>query len=90
MNYFWTLTPKQFQKHIKVFNTKEKQRAEEIDIFNHILGQYISYAFNDPAKYPKKPFLMQKKTEKKVMTAEEMERQARINTIKMGGKINDS
>lgn len=53
-----------------------------------MLGQYIAYAFNDPKHYPNKPFMnKEKNTELKPMTDEEMERQARRNTIKMGGVI---
>ena len=54
-----------------------------------MLGKYIAYAFNDPKKYPSKPFL-ENDTDLKPMTDDEMELQARRNTIKMGGVINDS
>ena len=52
-----------------------------------MLGQYVAYAFNDPKHYPKHPFTTE---ELKPMSDEEMEKQARRNTIKMGGVINDS
>lgn len=85
--YFWSLNPKQWAKHIKVYGEKEEQRLKEIDTFNFILGKYVAFAVNDPRHYPSKPF-----TEKtpllEPMTDEEMERQARRNTIKMGGVIN--
>ena len=89
LHYFWSLNPKQWAKHIKVFNQKESQRLKEKDVFNYMLGKYVAYAFNNPQKYPDKPFL-ENDTDLKPMTDEEMEKQARRNTIKMGGVINDS
>lgn len=89
LHYFWSLNPKQYAKHIEVFNKKEQLRLKEIDLFNYLLGKYIAFAFNDPKKYPSKPFL-ENNTDLKPMTDEEMEKQARRNTIKMGGVINDS
>ena len=89
LHYFWTLNPKQFAKHVKVFNEKEQERLKEKDLFNFMLGKYIAFASNDPKKYPSKPFL-ENDTDLKPMTDEEMEKQARRNTIKMGGVINDS
>ena len=89
LHYFWTLNPKQFAKHVKVFNEKEQERLKEKDLFNFMLGKYIAFASNDPKKYPSKPFL-ENDTDLKPMTDEEMEKQARRNTIKMGGVIVDS
>lgn len=89
LHYFWSLNPKQWAKHIKVFNEREQQRLKEKDLFNYMLGKYVAYAFNDPKHYPSKPFT-DKDTDLKPMTDEEMEKQARRNTIKMGGVINDS
>ena len=89
LNYYWSLNPKQWAKHIKVFNEKEQLRLKEKDLFNYMLGKYIGYAFNDPKNYPDKPFTEQT-TQLEPMTDEEMEKQARRNTIKMGGVINDS
>ena len=86
LHYFWSLTPKQFEKHVKVFKQKEDNRFKEIDLFNYILGKYIAYAVNDPKHYPSKPYT-QKDTDLKPMSDEEMEKQARRNTIKMGGVI---
>ena len=88
LHYFWSLNPKQYAKHVETFNKKEQLRLQEIDMFNFMLGKYIAYAFNDPKKYPSKPFL-DTNTDLKPMTDEEMEKQARRNTIKMGGVIND-
>ena len=89
LHYFWSLNPKQWAKHIKTYNEKEKQRLKEKDLFNYILGKYVMYAFNDPKHYPSKPFT-EKDTDLKPMTDEEMEKQARRNTIKMGGVIIDN
>ena len=86
LNYFWTLTPKQWAKYVKVFNEKEKLRIKEMDMLNYTLGKYIAIGINDPKHYPNKPF-SEKDTDLKAMTDEEMERQARRNTIKMGGVI---
>ena len=86
LHYFWTLTPKQWEKYVKVFNEKEKQRVKEVDTLNYLLGKYVAYGVNDPKHYPSKPFT-EKDTDLKPMTDEEMERQARRNTIKMGGVI---
>lgn len=88
LNYFWSLDVKQYSKHIKAFNRKEKDRIKQLDELNYSLGQYISFAFNDPKNYPRKPFTDKNNdTELKPMTDEEMEKQARRNTIKMGGVI---
>lgn len=89
LHYFWSLNPKQWAKHVNAFNEHEKQRLKEKDLFNFMLGKYVAYAFNDPKRYPSKPFT-EKDTDLKPMTDEEMERQARRNTIKMGGVIVDS
>lgn len=86
LHYFWSLTPKQWEKYVKVFNEKEKQRLKEVDTLNYLLGKYVAYGVNDPKHYPSKPFT-EKDTDLKPMTDEEMERQARRNTIKMGGVI---
>ena len=55
---------------------------------NFLLGKYIAWAFNDPKNYPMKPFLQQsKKDELLPMTESEMEKQAKYNTVMMGGVI---
>lgn len=89
LHYFWSLTPKQWGKYVKCYNEKEIERLKEIDTMNYLLGKYIGWAVNDPKHYPSKPFT-EKNTDLKPMSDEDMERQARRNTIKMGGVINDS
>lgn len=89
LDYYWRLNPKQWAKHVKVFNQREQQRIKEKDMFNWMLGKYVAYAFNNPKHYPSKPFA-ENDTDLKPMTDVEMERQARRNTIKMGGVIVDS
>lgn len=89
LHYYWSLNPKQYAKHIEVFNKKEQLRLKEKDLFNYMLGKYVAFAFNSPKDYPSKPFTEQD-TDLKPMTDEEMEKQARRNTIKMGGVIVDS
>lgn len=86
LHYFWSLNPKQWTKYVKVFNEKEEQRVKEADTFNYLLGKYVAYGVNDPKHYPKKPFT-EKNTNLKTMSDEEMEKQARRNTIIMGGVI---
>lgn len=86
LHYFWSLNPKQWEKYVKVFNEKEKQRLKEIDTLNYVLGKYVAFGVNDPKHYPSKPF-SENDTDLKPMTDEEMERQARRNTIKIGGVI---
>lgn len=91
LDYFWSLDVKQYAKHVRIFNEKEKNRVEEKDKLNHILAVYISYAVNDPKHFPKEPFLSEKKPKKVVyMNGDEMEKMARLNTIRQGGVINDT
>lgn len=90
LNYFWTLTPSQFMKHLRVYNKKQKEKQKEKDSFYHLLGKYVSWAVHDPKHYPKSPFLSQKEEVKTCTSVDEMERNARLNTIKLGGVINDS
>ena len=42
------------------------------DRLNYELGIYLSYAFNNPKKYPKKPFHYKEITSKRIMTDEEI------------------
>lgn len=86
LDYFWRLNPKQWAKYVEIYNEKEKNRVKEIDMLNYMLGKYIGWAVNDPKHYPKKAFL-DEGMELKPMSNEEMEKQARRNTIKMGGEI---
>lgn len=89
LNYFWSLNPKQWSKHVNVFAKKDKMRINEIDTLNYVLGKYVGFAINNPKNYPKKPF-SDSEVNSEIMTDAEMEKQARRNTIKMGGVINDS
>lgn len=87
LHYFWSLTPNQYSKYVENYRKKEKDRLQEKDYLNHLLGQYISYAFNSPKEYPKKPYLYEEKQVQKDMSLSEMERQVINNTIMMGGVI---
>lgn len=91
LDYFWKLNPKQYAKHCKIYLKKEEHYFQTQDVLNHILGQYIGVAFNNPKEYPKKP-LLDKITEKKKtpQTLEDMERIALQNTLMMGGVVNNS
>lgn len=74
-------------EHLK----NEKAKVRQSDLLNHILGSYIAIGVNDPKKYPDKPRLAENNNgDLPEMTDDEMERQARRNTIRMGGTINDS
>jgi len=85
---YWNLTPTQFRKYLKIYNEKEKERAREADALNHNLGIYIAIAFNNPKRYPKRPFMYEKEIEeKKVMTAEEMLNILKRKTLILGGDI---
>lgn len=90
LNYFWSLNVKQYAKHIRAYNQKQKERYREVDYMNFMLGKYISFAVNEPSKYPTKPFLDEAEEKHTEMTVSEMERQAKINTVLMGGVINDT
>ncbi len=87
LHYFWSLNPSQFNKYIKVYNEKQLEKFKEKDLLNFMLGKYVAFAFNDPKGYPKKPFT-EEDNKPKSMMADEMEKQARQNTILMGGVIN--
>lgn len=84
MEEYWNLNPNQFQKYINVYKSKTEHELQEKDYLNYLLGHYITYSFNNPKKYPKKPFLS--KLTKKNMTDEDMEREAWKTTILMGGE----
>ena len=86
LHYFWSLDVKQYAKHVRIYNQKEKERLKEQDYMNHLLGKYISFAVNEPSQYPNKPFLAEEEKHTD-MTVSEMERQAKINTVLLGGVI---
>lgn len=88
LHYYWSLDVKQFQKHIRVYNEKEKERVQEKDKLNHILASYIGFAVNDPKHFPKEPCLAPKRNI--LMDDNEMELMAKRNTLRQGGVINDS
>lgn len=90
LHYFWSLTPKQYEKHIKAYYEKEKERVIEKDMLNHLLGKYVAIAFNDPKNYPKKSFLSDEIINNNTMTDNDMEKMAKYNTLRMGGVINDN
>ncbi len=86
LHYFWTLTPNQWMKYIKVYNDKLDFERKQQDLLNYWLGSYVGIAVNNPKKYPKKPYTL---TNQKLedMDDDELEKQGRRNTIKMGGVI---
>lgn len=88
LEYYWNLTPKQYAKHQSAYLKIQEDEIKKADTLNWSLGQYIAFAFNDPKKYPKKPFTDKK--EQDVQTPEEMEMAAMIITAQLGGEINGS
>ena len=61
------------------------------DSLNYLLGKYISFAFNDVKHYPKKPFLENvPNTEQSDMDGDTMEKMARLNVLKLGGRIKNN
>ena len=92
LHYFWSLTPKQYAKHCKAYLKKDEQNARLQDRLNYVLGKYIGFAVNNPKEYPQKPALdiVEEQKEQPPQTADDMEKIARLNTLFMGGVINDS
>lgn len=62
-----------------------------MDQNNYNLGHYLKFAFNDPSKYPKKPFFESITNEKPKLSApmsdEDMEKMMIRNTKLLGGKF---
>jgi hypothetical protein len=85
MAEYWTLTPNQYIKCRKAFNERERYDMEVVDTLNYFLGQYITYGFHNPKKMPKKPYTH--KTTLKPMTDSQMEKQARMITMALGGEV---
>lgn len=71
-----------------MFVKREEVRHQEIDISNHRLGIYLSWAFNDPSKYPKKPMFSNiKEVEvEKVQSVESMKQVFKSIASRLGGK----
>jgi hypothetical protein len=86
---YWDMLPVDYRKYLELYENREKQRSRETDALNWILGRYIAYAFNDPKKYPKKPYLYEEeKTQPgRVMTSEEMDRRIRAWNRALGGSV---
>lgn len=61
---YWTEPPRYFNKRLEAWEKREEQRAQEADVNNYNLGIYMSYAFNNPKKYPKRPFLSKDNSKK--------------------------
>lgn len=85
------MTPKIYNLYREEYLKTEKAKFRQADYLNHVLGSYISIGVNEPKKYPKQPQLAENNIgDLPEMTDEQMERQARRNTIRMGGTINDN
>jgi hypothetical protein len=85
LDKYWEISPKWFKKQLDIYIKKEENRIREWDQMNHMFGKYISFAVNNPKRYPRKPFL--EKQRKVEMTGDAMERFARRFTMKSGGNI---
>ena len=85
---YWDILPVDYQKYLNLYEQRERGKSKEIDALNWILGSYISYAFNNPKKYPDKPYLYEEDTKgSKVMTSKEMDQVMKRNTLRLGGTI---
>lgn len=90
LDTYWNLNPIQYDKYRNAFLKKREEDRKEKDYLNHLLGQYIWIAFNNPKEYPEKSFLSENiQKEHKEQSSIDMERMARINTLLMGGVINN-
>lgn len=81
------MTPGQFQRCLKGYNKRLQADMKMQDSLNFILGQYITIGFNNPKKYPKKPRLSEPER-KRYLTNEELMKEAKAMTIRMGGTVN--
>ncbi len=66
-------------------------RLKEGDLLNHILGQYIRFAFNDPKHYPDQPMLKDFKNKTVKQLAKDREREiqdfAKQIALNNGGEV---
>ena len=74
-----------FQDCIEGYNERTKRWMDEVDSLNHTLGTYISYAVNDPKKYPKQPFY-KKAEEHELNTAHTDNERLHMARLKYGKK----
>lgn len=87
LDYYWSLNPKQYKKHQEAYQRRIDDEIKRQDLLNYALGRYISFAFHEPNKYPRKPFTSTN-VESVQQTAEQMEQAAMIITTTLGGTIN--
>lgn len=74
-----------FQDCLNGYNDHMKRWNDAIDALNHTLGSYVSYAFNDPKKYPKKPFHTLSEEQER-NTAHTDDQRVRMARLKYGKK----
>ncbi len=83
------MTVGDFYDCLEGFEDARERRMLDIDLLNHIQGQYFAAAFNDPKHYPKSPELPErlKKTNKKLspMTDDEMLAQIKRDSLQWKG-----
>ena len=48
----------EFDRCLKGYRSRLETEVKIGNSLNHTLGRYISFAFNQPSKYPKEPFPM--------------------------------
>jgi hypothetical protein len=64
----------EFQDCIDGYNQAIERDCKRIDVMNHILGKYISVAFNEPKRYPNKPLLSDSGAAKKLVSSTDDDR----------------
>jgi len=82
---FWgDITPKLLQKYTQAYN----RRLQDLDSLHHLLGNYIAIGVNNPKKYPKEPYLTEKKQiALKEMSDDQMQQEAKRIAIMFGGEV---
>jgi hypothetical protein len=84
-NEFWQMSPRQIRACSDGYSERQKRQVELADVLNHVLGKYISVAFNNPKKYPKEPILAKENAQPEFLTGKrrEIAIKARILARKM-------
>lgn len=58
------MTLGQFNRCFNGWKDVQEEQTKRQDALNHLLGQYILIAFNNPKKYPKEPLMAKSKQAK--------------------------
>jgi len=77
---YYELSFGQFFDCLKGYRQRKESEYKHLDMLNHLLGQYVAFAFHDRSHYPKHPYLEKSgNSQKRRMTDEEMAATARRN-----------